>query len=329
MAKYSKWLIRLLGPLLLIVFLAVSDLREMGRILSTAAPWPVLLSLLLMPLFIVVKAWRWVLILRQLGLRLALYPASMLYTIGIYLGTITPGQAGDLVKAWYLRDQGQPLGAALVSVVLDRLFDLLIMGMLATLGAVAFAEFLPNQTAQSVVAGLFVVVVLLVMTLLVARGPRDWLLGRVLPPLLPKRLRAMLEELQAQLSQLALRGRALTTIGLVSLLSPLVTLYRVYLLFIAININIPLLAIVAMTALVALVQVLPSIAGIGTRDALLIGLLAIYGYPPETALSLSALLLLINIEHIVVGLLVSLRYPLGRVSLATDAAQPPTARSEL
>ncbi len=49
------------------------------------------------------------------------------------------------------------------------------------------------------------------------------------------------------------------------------------------------------------------------RDAILIALLAAYGYTQDQALSLSVLFLLINLEHILIGFLVSLRYPLGQV----------------
>jgi len=46
------------------------------------------------------------------------------------------------------------------------------------------------------------------------------------------------------------------------------------------------------------------------RDAILVLVLGRYGYSTEQALTLSALFLVINIEHIIVGFLVSLRYPL-------------------
>jgi uncharacterized protein (TIRG00374 family) len=309
MKRYG-WLVRLIGPALLLIFLATADLAEMARILASARPGPIVLSLLLMPLFIAVKSWRWQLILRELGLRIALAPAMLLYSIGLYLATVTPGQAGDLVKAWYLRDQGQPLGAALFSVVLDRLFDLLVMGTIAGIGVLAFWEKLPNRAAQAAAAALFVGGVVLSLVLLVLRGPREWLFARALP-LLPRRLSELVASLREQISHLHLRPGPLSLLIAASLASAFVTFYRVYLLFVSIDVRVPLLAFIAITAMVALVQVLPSIAGIGTRDALLIALLGLYGYTAEQALSLSALLLLVNIEHIVVGFVLSLRYPVG------------------
>jgi hypothetical protein len=60
-----------------------------------------------------------------------------------------------------------------------------------------------------------------------------------------------------------------------------------------------------------LLQALPiSVSGIGIRDAVLVALLRTYDYPDAYALALSGLFLLINVEHIIVGFLFSLRYPI-------------------
>jgi len=105
---------------------------------------------------------------------------------------------------------------------------------------------------------------------------------------------------------------------------------RIYLLYLALPLDrVPLLAIISSTALIAILQALPiSFSGIGVRDAVLIAVLGQYGYEKELAIILSALFLLLNIEHIIVGFLVSLRYPLGAPPEATaqmDGAEP-TAR---
>jgi hypothetical protein len=117
----------------------------------------------------------------------------------------------------------------------------------------------------------------------------------------------------AQLGALSLRPALLAKLLLASVGSAAVTIVRIYLLFIAMSLtNIPSLAIISSTALIAILQALPiSFAGIGVRDAILVLVLARYGYRTELALTLSAVFLLINIEHIIVGFLVSLRYPLG------------------
>jgi glycosyltransferase 2 family protein len=320
MRTYLSWLLRLLGPLLLIVFLARSNLGELWRTMSGAALWPIALSLLLMPPFVVIKSWRWVRILREMGLRIDLPTAIALYTVGLFYGATTPGQAGDLLKAVYLRDRGQPLAPAMLSVVLDRLFDLLVMAALAVLGIFALGQLLPSrglQTALVVAMGLGLAVV---TVLLVAHAPRQWALTVALPRLAP-RLKVSLDRWNSQLGALSLRPGLLASLGLASLGSACFTFVRLWLLFLALNLSaVPLYVVVGISALIAVLQVLPiSIGGVGVREVVLIPVLASYGYSPEKAITLSALFLLINVEHILVGFVVSFWYPLG----ATQAEAAP------
>jgi glycosyltransferase 2 family protein len=307
----------------LIFFLWRSDLRAVAAAFASLSWWPLVLSLALAPLFILVKSWRWSLIMREV----ALQPPSLaylcvLYTIGLYAGGVTPGQSGDFVKGWYLRDRGLPLGPSLFSIVLDRLFDLLVMALLALLGLVAFLDVLPQELQPAVRAFTvaFAAAVVLLTPALMARGPREWLLGRV-TPLLPGRFRGVAERFRGQLGALSLRPGPFGLLLVGTALSAGSTMLRIWLLYLALGLTaIPLIEIVGSTALIAILQALPiSFAGIGVRDAVLVAVLGRHGAPPELAISLSALFLLLNIEHILLGFLVSLRYPLGRTAAATEA----------
>lgn len=329
MRKYLPWLIRLIGPVLLSLFLysswAGGNLDELIGILLGASFWPVLLSLLLMPPFIIIKAWRWRLLIREMNMDLPLSTACGLYTAGIFLGLTTPGQAGDLVKGLYLRDRGYPLAPALLSVVIDRLCDLLVMAAFAVLGIFALGQLLPDprlQTALVLSMGLGLTALTVV---LVGRGPRQWMLTQALPRVLPARLSTALERWNTQLASLTLSPRLVLLIALASLLSAFFTFYRLWLLFVALDVVLPLYVVVGVSALIAVLQVLPiSIAGVGVRDAALIAVLLPYGYTQEQALSISALFLLINLEHILVGFIVSFWYPLGK-GAPQEQRRAPTA----
>lgn len=326
MKKLLPWLLRLLGPALLLLFLLSADLPELWATLRGALLWPIALSLLLMPPFVVIKSWRWVQLLRQMGLDLDLPTACALYTVGLFYGATTPGQAGDLLKAVYLRDRGQPLAPALLSVVLDRLFDLIVMAALATIGIFALGQLLPSRELQGLlVVGMGLGLVTLTV-LLVARGPREWALTVALPRVAPG-LTTSLGRWNSQLSSLALRPGPVVAVSIASLLSACFTFVRLWLLFLALGLNsVPLYVVVGASALIAVLQVLPiSIAGVGVRDAVLIAILLPYGYTTEQALTLSALFLLINLEHILVGFIVSFWYPLGRDGGPGDPAGGPAA----
>lgn len=323
MRKYLHWLIRLFGPALLLLFL-YSSWREgqLGALfdnLIRADLWPILWSLLLLPPFLVVKAWRWRRLLREMGLDLPLRTAVGLYMVGIFLGQTTPGQAGDLVKAWYLQERGQPLAPALLTVVLDRLFDLLVMSVLATLGVFALGQLLPSRALQTALVIAMGVGLVVLTVVLAVRGPRQWVLTRALPVVLPARLTESLRRWNSQLAALTWTPRLVVVITLASLISAFFTFYRLWLLFVALEVNVPLYIVVGVSALIAVLQVLPiSIAGVGVRDAALIAVLMPYGYTREQAIAVSALFLLINLQHILVGFIVSFWFPLGRARAAVD-----------
>lgn len=313
MKKLLPWLLRLLGPALLVLFLLNADLGQLWATLRGALLWPIALSLLLMPPFVIIKSWRWVQLLRQMGLDLDLPTACALYTVGLFYGATTPGQAGDLLKAVYLRDRGHPLAPALLSVVLDRLFDLLVMAALATIGIFALGRLLPSRELQGLlVAGMGAGLVTLTV-LLVAQGPRQWALTVAMPRFAPG-LTGNLQRWNHELSSLSLRPGPVAAVVIASLISACFTFVRLWLLFLALGLSaVPLYVVVGASALIAVLQVLPiSIAGVGVRDAVLIAILRPYGYSDEQALTLSALFLLINLEHILVGFIVSFWYPLVR-----------------
>jgi glycosyltransferase 2 family protein len=314
-SQIGRWLVRLIGPLLLVFFLWRSDPATLMRNLQGLTLWPLWLSLALMPVFIIVKSWRWNLAMRELGLQPPPLTFSMaLYTIGLYAGGITPGQSGDFIKGWYLRDRGLPLAPALFSIVLDRLFDFAIMALLAVIGLVALVDVFPiaMQAPLRSATYAFAAVIFALTPLLMAKRPREWMLG-LAERLVPLRFRALFARIREQFAPLDLRPGPLVGLMGFSVLSAISTVFRVGILYWTMPLgNIPWVAIIGSTAVIAILQALPiSFAGVGVRDAVLIALLQYYGHTPEQALLLSVQFLIINIEHILVGFLVSLRYPLA------------------
>ncbi|NTU85905.1 MAG: flippase-like domain-containing protein, partial [Chloroflexales bacterium] len=236
MKKTLAWLLRLLGPALLVLFLLNADLEQLWATLRDALLWPIALSLLLMPPFVLIKSWRWARLLREMGVALDLPTACALYTVGLFYGATTPGQAGDLVKAVYLHDRGQPLAPATLSVILDRLFDLLVMAAIATLGIFALGQLLPSRELQmALVIGIGLGLVALTVVL-VAHGPRQWVLTTALPRVAPG-LTTSLERWNSQLGGLALRPGPLAALGGASLLSACFTFLRLWLLFLALGLD--------------------------------------------------------------------------------------------
>ncbi|WP_029214651.1 lysylphosphatidylglycerol synthase transmembrane domain-containing protein [Kallotenue papyrolyticum] len=315
-SRLWTWLLRLLGPALLLYFLvSIDDPALIWRTLLATDPWLLTLAIVLAAPFLLLKALRWLYLLRIWSVRLPLREALALYCIGIFLGVVTPGQAGDAVKAWYLRRRGYPLSTGLASVVVDRLFDIGVMGLLAASGLFFFWNVLPGgQLLNALVVAALLAGVGVALALSTSRRLRDRCFGLVARRL-PRRW-------QTRWHASALRSLHLTPAQILWLTALTVaglfwTFLRVYLLFLALDTPLPPGPFVALVAILALIQPATP-GGVGTRDAALVVVLsALLDLSRDAAiaraLALSALLLLLNLENVLIGFLYSLRYPLDEL----------------
>jgi uncharacterized protein (TIRG00374 family) len=294
--KVARKLIRLLGPLLFVLILSRMDLRHMAKTIAAVRVDFLLAALVLYPGLILLKAWRWHILLGVQHIKYGLMPAFVVYNGSLAVGYVTPGRLGEFVKALYLRqDEGVTLGEAISSVLMDRLFDLYLLLMTALLGMAAFS--VPRLVSEVAVAILLVTG--LTPLLVLIPGVTRRLLAlfiRALPTLGTARYR---EEIKRTLD--AFR-RGMEQLLSTSLLFPLLVTVVAYALFymqcylIAISLRLPLsYPYAAFCASVgSLSALLPvSISGLGVREAAFIALLLPLGVVAETAVGYSLLILLV------------------------------------
>ena len=163
-----------------------TDWATVGALLAGVRPLWALLLVLACALVLWVRTLRWRILLRPLG-EVPLQPALSATVIGFGAGGVLPFRLGELVRpALIARKTGMKMSAALSSVVLERLFDMLIV--LGCFLIVSFTQPVPEgmrRGAFVVAAGLVVGLVLLrAMQRDPARGER--LVGRLARPLPPR-----------------------------------------------------------------------------------------------------------------------------------------------
>ena len=332
MSRRVRWLTRLLGPAVLGYFLVTSDLHHIASILREVRWTPLVLALALFPGVVVTKAWRWQRLIDALGMPVPSFGrAATLFLIGQFAGAATPGQSGDFVRAWYLREQGGALSTALFSILFDRLLDFLLLALLAVAGLAAFLDVFPRAVRPAILVSTvgFTVAVVVVVPALMARRSRRALLERI-RRLVPASIAPRLERWQALLDSLEIHPPLVLALLGATVAATAVVMARIWLLFRALDVIVPSTLLVAAAALISILQTLPvSIAGVGVRDAVLVAALARYGYPAERALALSALFLLLVIEQMLIGFLVTMRHPLGAPAAqsAMSATTPGDGRS--
>src|SRR5262245_15160473 len=134
--KHSGW-IRWTGIVLLIILIWRIDFSDTVSLLKKISiPILVLVVLLNIPQ-IFMKAYRWRELLHSQRISFGIWPAFLSYFGSIFIGLLTPGRLGELIKALHVsKDCNVSNARALSSVLVDRLFDLyalLLMGGAALL----------------------------------------------------------------------------------------------------------------------------------------------------------------------------------------------------
>jgi uncharacterized protein (TIRG00374 family) len=115
-------------------FAAFGDYRALRETLSGFQAWtlPVAVGLVLAGYGL--RALRWRLYLRRLGVDSPMGESALVFLSGFAMG-VTPGKMGEVVKAYYLRERrGTPYAASIPAVIAERANDLLSVAALLGVG---------------------------------------------------------------------------------------------------------------------------------------------------------------------------------------------------
>ncbi len=243
---------------------------------------------------IVVRAYRWRILLNALKMDLPLSKLTALYFIGTFFNNILPtGIGGDVVRVYELSKQsGRPIDSV-GTVLLDRGTGLLVLFLIALL-ALPFSYDLiaPNVAA---------VIVLLSLGSWAGLGlvlRRDWLkrwgLLRIMAKV--KRLRELYE------SVYACGPRAIGGALAVSLVFNVLLIAVNYLIALSLGLEISLSYFLLFIPLISFLLVLPiSLSGLGVREGGYVYLFAQAGVSAPLALAMSLLFYALNVATGLIG----------------------------
>jgi uncharacterized membrane protein YbhN (UPF0104 family) len=160
--------------LLLVVLYQLGDPRALLRLFSSAAALPLALALLLNAPVIHLKVMRTQLLCELRGLRYGLRAGYRAMLPSLYLGMVTPGRVGDVLRVQYMRqDLGISRAEGLAIIVMDRFCDLYVLLGFVAAGVAHFATVLTGSLGA--VTWLGVALTALAPLLFLVKGPIDML----------------------------------------------------------------------------------------------------------------------------------------------------------
>lgn len=261
-----------------------------------------LLSLACWGGMMIAKAGKWRLILHAFNHRISWMESARVLWIGLFVGIMTPGRIGDLVRIAYIHP---PLsaGTSLLAVVIDRMYDIIILVCFAVAG-LFYLSASQNITLISTSTIILLLLVVAAGTMvLFSRKLSRRILYPIIQTIIPNTWREVAKKHGNDFYDsipLALKNSsAILLAGGVNVISMIFSMGVGYYLLLAVGANVDWGAAFLIVPIIALLEIVPfGVAGVGTREAASVIVLGAYAVSPEIAV-------LFSLTHFAVGYLPS------------------------
>ena len=288
MQSWKFWLGVVISAFFMWFALRGLDFTHFWQELRTANYWWLLPGVGVYFLAVWARTWRWHYMLRHI----AVVPVARLFPVVVigYMGNnIYPARAGEVLRSYVLRRrEGVPISASIATVVLERLFDGLVMLMFVFV-TLPFVNLPPLYTQLVTVFSVVFIGALLVFLALAARPARmkrfyGWFVDRVVPLRLREGFHGVFDKFIEGLQSLR-SPRDLLLIFLTSTVIWLTETTKYWVVAFAFpGLTVPFYVLMLMTAVVNLATTLPSTPGyVGTFDVPGIAILTAWGVPQALA----------------------------------------------
>jgi uncharacterized protein (TIRG00374 family) len=240
------------------------------------------------------RAVRWQVILEPVAAKIALGPLWRATAVGMMVNNVVPARAGEIARAYALTKEAPvPFATSLASLVVDRLFDAIVLLLLAASAlldpALSSADTLAGRPLSSFATGAGAIVVLLLLGLYpLVVFPRQLLrafelFAQRVSPSVEERGRRVLERFMHGLSVLRSPGRFAAVFGW-TLAHWLLNALGFWLAFKAVGISAPFSAACFLQAFIALGTAVPALPGFfGVFEYMSVQGLAVYGVGQQQA----------------------------------------------
>ena len=267
---------------------------EVAKTLSRSDPTLFVAGIFCATVIFALRARRWMTILEPVAGRLPFGPLWRATAIGMMVNNVVPARAGEIARAYALtKEVPIPFSTSLASLAVDRLFDAIVLLVLAATSlldpALSGNQTLAGRPLTSFATGAAVLVFILLAGLYALVFFPTYLLrlfelfARRVSPAVEERGRRVLQTFIQGLSVLRSPGRFAAVFGW-TLAHWLVNAVGFWLTFKAVGIAVPFSAALFLQAFIALGTAVPSLPGFfGVFEYMSVEGLAVYGVGQQQA----------------------------------------------
>ena len=306
--KYSYFL----GIFLFVIILAKTDLNGiLVNIKNVKFSYLVFAALFSFPA-IFVKSYCWNYLKKRQNINYSLKDSFLMYGVGLYIGSVTPGRVGEVSRALYLKKDGYSFGKSMVSLVIDRFFDVIFLLVFLLFGLLFFFESFNKQI-------LFFLVIIMLLILFFFMNLKSNLIKSLLKKLFyiivsNKHQKSWKVNLQDFIDDIEIyKFRNYLVVFFLTAFSWLFSYIQIFITAKSIGIvNVPFLYLSVIFTIISFINLIPiSILGIGTRETALIFFLSPFLILKEQIIVFSSLILVMYLFNTLIGLICWLIKPVS------------------
>lgn len=308
----KSWILQAIGVLIFILILSKIDIKSTLAILKNVKLIYFILALPLSFVFLSFKAWRWKYLLEKQGINV--FKCSelfLIYAAAFYLSLSTPGKIGDFSKIFYLKAKGYSVGKSFVTIFIERIADILLIGCVSLFGLIFLFSFFSSYQLLLIPLSLFVVFIL-IKTFKKGNSFQKRIFLFLTPKKWQESFKINFNDFISDFKKFDIKTCIFTAI--ITLICWLIYYFQIYLLALSLNIQITFLYIVILTSILSvssLIPISPSGTNIGTRDAILVFAFLRLGIgTKEEAIALSLLILSLIVINGLIGIIAWFKMPL-------------------
>jgi uncharacterized protein (TIRG00374 family) len=294
MKKWQFWVGLLISVFFVWISLRGLRLGEFWGVVRSANYWWIVPGIVVYFVGVWVRAWRWHYLLKPIKSipTRTMFPIT---AIGYMGNNIYPARAGEVLRAVILkRREGVPVSASLATIIVERIFDGVVMLAfiflnLSELARLTSASGFVGNIQQVAIYGTIAFSAALVVFLLAAMFPvvtariGQWFIDRFLPERFREKTTGVMHKFLDGLASL----RSPLNILMVFVTSVIIWLFetlKYWFVMHAFGFSVSFFALMLMNGIVNLATTIPSAPGyIGTFDAPGIAVLSAYGVDQATA----------------------------------------------
>ncbi len=290
MKKSISNYIRLIGLIILVFILTRIDLDAFIAQFKNINFYFLFTAIILNLFLIFIKTIRWKGFLTMQSLSISTKNAFSIYLSALYIGFITPGRLGEIIKALYLKQERvTSFSKGLSSAIMDRLLDLYFLILLGSVGVYYFLK--GRGISLEFVIGFVIILSLLIIILhpkvlnLLAR----FLFRKITPKKFKNKINESVNEFIEGMNQII--NPVLLFGILLTVFSYSFFFFQCFLIAKSIGLQISYFDLALIMSIVNIITFIPiSISGLGTREASMIFLFKLIGLSTEAAISFSLLI---------------------------------------